>query len=222
MIEQNYDGRIALVTGASRGLGFAVARLLCAKGATVFALARTLGGLEDLDDLVQQDQGRRPTLIPLDITDDGAIERLGAAIHERHGQLDVLVHCAAHATPLSPVGHVAGKDLEQSWKVNGRAVQQLIRSVDPLLKAAQRSTAIFFEDDRRRSPFWSAYSVSKEAGLGFARCYAAEVESSNVEVIFHNPPEMPTALRARAYPGQNAREFTPCAEAAKGVISLIN
>ena len=222
MKDQSYDGRIALVTGASRGLGFAVARQLCAKGATVFALARTLGGLEDLDDLVQQDGGSRPTLLPLDITDDGAIERLGATIYERHGRLDILVHCAAHATPLSPVGHVAAKDLDKSWKVNGRAVQQMIRSLDPLLKAADGAKAVFMDDDRSGLAFWSTYSVSKAAGLGFARCYAAESENTTARVIFHQPPEMPTALRARAYPGQNAAEFTPCAEAAKGVIALLD
>jgi len=222
MTDQSLSGRIALVTGASRGLGFAVSRQLCARGATVFALARTLGGLEDLDDLVQQDGGNRPTLLPLDITDDGAIERLGAAIHERHGHLDAFVHCAAHATPLTPVGHVATKDLDKAWKVNARAVQQLLRSLDPLLQASDTAKAIFMVDPRIGSPFWSTYAVTKDAGLGFARSYAAEVAQSSVEVAFHQPPEMPTALRARFFPGQNAGDFTPCAEAAGGVVNLLS
>jgi len=218
MIDQRYSGRIALVTGASRGLGFAVAKNLCAQGATVFALARTLGGLEDLDDLIKKDGGTRPTLLPLDITDDGAIERLGAAIHERHGKLDLLVHCAAHAPPLAPVGHVASKDLDKAWKINGRAVQQLLRSLDPLLQASDDAHAIFMSDPHHSDPFWSAYSITKEAGLSFARTYAAEVEKTGVKVSFHQPPEMPTALRARFYPGQNPDELTPCPEAAEALL----
>ncbi len=222
MSDQTYRGRIALVTGASRGLGFAVARQLCLRGATVFAMARTLGGLEDLDDLVEQEGGLRPTLLPLDLTDDGAIERLGAAIHERHGQLDILVHCAADAPPLTPVGHISAKDLDKAWKVNGRGVQQLIRSVDPLLRASISAKAVFMADPRGGSSFFGAYSVSKEAGLGFARTYAAEISSTDVDVIFHQPPEMPTALRARFYPGQNASKCTPCATAAEGVLELLS
>ena len=221
MSDQSFSGRIALVTGASRGLGFATARALCNRGATVFALARTLGGLEELDDLVKADGGTRPTLLPLDVTDDGAIERMGAAIHERHGHLDILVHCAAHAPPLAPVGHVATKDLDKAWKINGRAVQQLIRSLDPLLRASAGAKAVFMIDDRAGAAFWSGYAVSKDAGLGFARTYAAEVSKTAVEVIFHTPPEMPTALRARFYPGQDGEDLTPCAKAAQGVLDLL-
>lgn len=221
MNEDAFSGRIALVTGASRGLGFAVARRLCAGGATVFALARTLGGLEDLDDLARQDGGSRPTLLPLDLTDDGALERMGAAIHERHGCLDWLIHCAAHAAPLSPVGHIAEKDLEKSWKINARAVQKLLRSVDPLLKQSTQARAVFMCDPRLGQSFWGAYATTKEAGLGMARSYAAEVEKAGVSVIFHQPPEMPTALRARFYPGQKAEEFTSCAEAAEDVLAAL-
>lgn len=221
MSEQSLSGRIALVTGASRGLGYAASRELCLRGATVFALARTLGGLEDLDDAVQQAGGQRPTLLPLDITDDGAIERLGAAIHERHGRLDAFIHCAAQAAPLSPVGHVANKDLDKAWKVNARALQQLLRSIDPLLQQSEAGKAIFMLDPRFGSPFWSAYAATKEAGLGFARSYSAETAQSPIEVVFHQPPAMPTALRARFYPGQNADELTPCADAAKDVVALL-
>jgi len=221
MSDQTYSGRIALVTGASRGLGFAVARLLCERGATVFALARTLGGLEDLDDTVKKSGGGRPTLLPLDITDDAAVERLGAAIHERHGRLDILIHCAAHAPPLAPVGHVATKDIDKAWKVNGRAVQQLIRSLDPLFRATDDAKAVFMSDPRHANPFWSAYSVSKEAGLGFASAYAAEVKNTGITITIHRPPEMPTALRSRFYPGQDGAELTPCIDAARGVLELI-
>ena len=221
MTDQRYSGQIALVTGASRGLGFAVSHQLCTQGATVFALARTLGGLEDLDDQVQKEGGTRPTLLPLDITDDGAIERLGAAIHERHGKLDLFVHCAAHAPPLTPVGHVATKDLDKAWKINGRAVQQLLRSLDPLLKTSESGHAIFMTDPHSSEPFWSTYAVTKEAGLTFARTYAAEVEKTAIKVSFHQPPEMPTALRARFYPGQNPDALTSCQEAAKAMLESV-
>jgi len=221
MTEQSLSGRVALVTGASRGLGFAISRNLCAQGATVFALARTLGGLEDLDDVVKQDDGNRPTLLPLDLTDDGAIERLGAALYERHGKLDALIHCAAHATPLTPVGHVASKDLDKAWKINARAVQQLLRSLDPLLQQSDAAKAIFMLDPRLGAAFWSSYAVTKEAGMGFARSYAAETSQSSIDVVFHQPPEMPTALRARFFPGQNTDDLTSCAEAAKGVADLL-
>jgi NAD(P)-dependent dehydrogenase (short-subunit alcohol dehydrogenase family) len=221
MSDQTYSGRIALVTGASRGLGFAVAQQLCEHGATVFALARTLGGLEDLDDIVKAKGGVRPTLLPLDITDDQAIERMGAAIHERHGKLDILVHCAAHAPPLAPVGHVASKDIDKAWKINGRAVQQVLRSLDPLLRAAGNANAVFMSDPRKGAPFWSAYSVSKEAGLGFVDAYASEVKNTGVKVTVHQPPEMPTALRARFYPGQDAADLTSCSDAAKDVLKLL-
>ncbi len=221
MTDQRYSGQIALVTGASRGFGFAVAHQLCMQGATVFALARTLGGLEDLDDQVQKESGTRPTLLPLDITDDGAIERLGAAIHERHGKLDLFIHCVAHAPPLTPVGHVATKDLDKAWKINGRAVQQLLRSLDPLLKASDNGHAIFMTDPHHGEPFWSTYAVTKEAGLTFARAYAPEVEKAGVKVSFHQPPEMPTALRARFYPGQNPDALTSCQEAAKAMLESV-
>lgn len=222
MSDEHSSGRIALVTGASRGLGYAVARQLCARGDTVFALARTLGGLEDLDDAVNADGGNRPTLLPLDVTDDAAIERLGAAIHERHGKLDILVHCAAHATPLSPVNHIAKKDLEKAWSVNARAVQQLLRSVDPLLRESDDPRAIFMLDPHDGAPFWGAYAATKDAGLALARAYAAEVQKAGIVCMFHQPPDMPTALRARFYPGQTPETLTPCAEAAQGVVSLLD
>jgi NAD(P)-dependent dehydrogenase (short-subunit alcohol dehydrogenase family) len=111
--------------------------------------------------------------------------------------------------------------LDKSWKINGRAVQQLLRSLDPLLRASDNGRAIFMTDPRQGAAYWSAYSTSKEAGLGFARSYAAEVEKSKIDVVFHQPPEMPTALRARFYPGQNADDLTPCSVAAEDVVRLL-
>ena len=140
------SGKIALVTGASRGLGYAVAVELAARGVHVIALARTVGGLEDLDDIIAKSPGGC-TLTPMDITDDAGLERLGAAIHGRWGKLDLMIHCAAEAAPMSPAEHTAAKDFDKAMAVNARSCQRMIRVVDPLLKAADAAEAIFIEDD---------------------------------------------------------------------------
>lgn len=221
MTDSVYSGRIALVTGASRGLGIAVARGLCMRGATVFALARTMGGLEELDDLVTAEGGIRPTLLPLDLTDREAVKRLGPAIGERHGRLDVLVHCAANAPPLSPVGHVAAKDLEAAWKVNGGSVQSLLTTLDPLFREADAARAVFMADPHEGKPFWGTYHATKQAGLAFARAYAEENGKSGFRAVFHQPPPMPTALRNRFFPGEDKDALTPCAKAAEGVLAVL-
>ncbi len=212
--------RIALVTGASRGLGFSTARALASQGMQVWALARTQGGLEDLDDRIAEDGGIRPTLLPLDITDTEAMERMAEAIFQRHGRLDVLVHCAIHAPRLSPVIHADAKDLDKAFAINARAVQTLLRVTDPLLNASGDARAVFLTDSFDGKPLWSPYHAAKDAGLAFARAYAAEREKAGIRVIFHRPPAMPTAMRGRFYPGEDSTKLTPCAKAAQGVVSL--
>ena len=125
--------RICLVTGASRGLGYAVARALGARGHQVIALARTVGGLEDLADEIEAAGGPTPTLVPLSMTDEGGLQRLCLAIHERWGRLDLAVHCAAHAPPLAPAAHLADKDFDQTFEVNVRGTERLIVYLAPLL-----------------------------------------------------------------------------------------
>ena len=215
------DPRIALVTGASRGLGFSVARALAGRGYRVWALARTQGALEELDDAVAQDGGIRPTLLPLDITDDKALERMAEAIHQRHGRLDLLVHCAIHAPHLSPVTHLDAKTLDTAFSINARAVQRLLTVADPLLGAAPDPVAIFVTDSQEGKALWSPYHATKEAGIAFARAWAAEREKAGVTAHFHRPPPMATATRARFYPSENREKLTPCAEAAQGVLSLV-
>ena len=213
--------RIALVTGASRGLGFALARALASQDTQVWALARTQGGLEDLDDRVTEDGGIRPTLLPMDITDTDAIERVAEAIHQRHGRLDTLIHCAIHAPRLSPVIHADTKELDKAFAINARAVQTLLRVTDPLLAASDTPRAVFMTDSFDGKALWSPYHASKEAGLAFARAWAAERDKMGIRVDFHRPPPMPTAMRGRFYPGEDNTKLTPCAEAAQGVISLL-
>lgn len=215
------DGRVALVTGASRGLGYATSRALAAAGAHVIALARTVGGLEELDDEIRA-AGGEATLVPLDINDDPGLERLGAAIHERWGRLDILVHCAIEAAPLSPAEHTAAKDLDKALKTNARATQRLIRVIDPLLRAAPAAQAVFIADDAAiGARFNAAYGASKAAQAAVAASYAEETRRMGVAVWSAAPPPMPTALRARAHPGEDASKLAKCADIAAKITAQI-
>lgn len=214
------SGKIALVTGASRGLGFSVAAELAGRGVHVIALARTVGGLEDLDDLIAKGPGGC-TLTPMDITDDAGLERLGAAVHGRWGKLDLMVHCAAEAAPMSPAEHAAAKDFDKAMAVNARSCQRLIRVVDPLLKAADGSEAVFIEDDGPiGAKFNASYGASKAAARAIALSYAAENMKRGPKVWLAHPPAMPTALRARAHPGENTSTLTPTRSVAEALVGL--
>jgi len=193
---------VALVTGASRGLGRALARRLGAEGAQVIAVARTVGGLEELDDDVRAAGGPSPTLVPLDLTAEEGMERLGAAIHERWGRIDLLIHAAAHAAPLSPAEHVDPKAWDRCFALNARATQRLIACAEPLLRAAPAPRAVFFEDRWNRGPFHAAYSASKAAGEIVVRALAEETARKPLSVRLLAPPAMATALRARFHPGE--------------------
>lgn len=204
-------GKLALVTGASRGLGYAAAKALAAKGAHVIALARTVGGLEELDDEIKA-AGGEATLVPLDINDDPGLERLGGAIHQRWGKLDLWLHAAAEPAPLSPAQHAAAKDVEKVMKTNALGTQRLIRVLDPLLRAADASEAIFCDDPGAPSgKFNSAYGASKAAQAAIVASWAAECAKSSLKIWSAVPPAMPTGLRARFHPGedQSALRTTP-------------
>lgn len=213
-----FAGKAALVTGASRGLGRALARTLGAQGAEVIAVAKTTGALEELDDEIRAAGGPQATLVPLDITDDPALERLGLAIYERWKKLDILVMCAAEAPPLSPVEHIAAKDLDKAWAVNARAPQRLIRCMDPLLRAAPHGVAVLPLDRANAGSLHSAYEASKAAAEVFARAWAAETAKFNITVLRPQPEAMGTALRARFRPGEN-RESLPHPDRAAAAIA---
>jgi len=211
--------RIALVTGASRGLGFAVASALGAAGWHVIALARTIGGLEELADVVEA-AGGATTLVPLDLTDDAGLQRMALAIHERWGRLDLLVHAAAHAAPCASSGAVAEKDLDRSLAVNARGTQRLIVMCDPLLKAAKDGRAVYV-DDSRAGGFFTAYAASKAAGRAMVTAWAEESAQIGPKVTSFEPNPMPTALRARFYPGEDRDALAdPTGEAARLIASL--
>ena len=198
------EGRVALVTGASRGLGAAIARRFAAEGAELFLVARTIGGLEEVDDAVRA-AGSHATLIPLDLADFAALDRLGAAIFERHKRLDVFVANAALLGTLSPLAHIEPKEWQRIVDVNLTANWRLIRSLDPLLRASPAGRAIFVTSAKAQKPraYWGAYAVAKAGLENLARTYASEVEQTALKVNLIDPGRLRTAMRAQAYPGEN-------------------
>lgn len=213
--------QIALVTGATRGLGYAAALEIAKRGAHVIAVGRTVGGLEELDDAIKA-AGGGATLVPLDLNDDHGLERLGLAIHERWGRLDLMVHAAAEAAPLSPVELAAAKDLDKAIAANFRVVQRLIRVIAPLLKAAPAPQAVFIADaEAEGAKFNAAYGASKAAGRAVAQSWAAEQARIGARVWLAAPPPMPTAIRARAHPGEDRGALTPCAAIAAQIVARI-
>jgi len=200
------------VTGASRGLGFAAARALAGPGRQIIALARTVGGLEELDDAVRA-AGGEATLVPLDITDDGGLARMGAAIHGRWGRVDLWLHMAVFAPPLSPAEHIPPNDFDKALAVNVTAFQRLVRVVDPLLRLAPAGMALVAADERVGDKFHGAYAATKAAQSAISRAWAAEAAKwiTVAEVV---PPPMPTAVRARFYPGEDRSKLASIDEVA--------
>ncbi len=209
-------GTIALVTGASRGFGYAAAAALGAEGAQVIGMARTVGGLEDLADAIEAAGGPTPTLAPLSITDEPGLKRLCLAIHERWGRLDLVVHAAAHAAPLTPAQMIAAKDFDASVEVNLRGTQRLIGAVAPLLGSA--GSFVQVADERAGAAFFGSYGATKGAADALARSWAAETARIGPRVLLFRPAPMPTALRGRFYPGESAAGLTPCADEARRML----
>ena len=196
--------RIALVTGASRGIGYATALALAKAGAHVVALARTVGGLEELDDAIKG-LGGSATLVPLDLKDYAGIDRLGLALHERFGRLDVLVGNAGILGPLSPLAHVETKAWDEVMAVNVTANWRLIRATDQLLKFSDAGRVVFLSSGVATRPraYWGPYAVSKAALETLARIYAAETATTNVRVNVFRPGPIRTRIRAQAMPGED-------------------
>jgi NAD(P)-dependent dehydrogenase (short-subunit alcohol dehydrogenase family) len=217
--QKNLAGRIALVTGASRGIGRAVALELARRGAHVIALARTQGALEALDDEVRA-VGSEATLVPCDIKDFDALDRLGLAIHQRWGKLDILVGNAGVLGPLTPIAHCDPDKWEQVFAVNVTANYRLLRSLDPLLRASDAGRVVFVSSGAAQrdelAAFWGPYCASKAALDGIVRAYAAETANvSSVRAMSVNPGPLRTRMRAAAMPGEDPltlrtpEEFAP-------------
>lgn len=222
--------RLALVTGASRGLGAALAEALAADGWHVIAVARTTGALEELDDRIQA-AGGSATLAPLDITQDDAMRHLCRSVHDRWGRLDLWVHTAVHVPPLSPAGHVAVKDWDKTLATTLRATGTLIPMIEPLLRASPTGTALFVDDparlDEHGAPrkFFGAYGAAKAGQIALAQSWAAECVALGTgrapRVIIDKAAPMPTATRARFFPGEDRAALTPPATEAARILRLL-
>ncbi|WP_375265009.1 SDR family NAD(P)-dependent oxidoreductase [Planktotalea sp.] len=191
--------KVALVTGASRGLGFAVAQALSSSHHVV-AVARTTGALEDLDDRIQE-AGGQATLAPMDITNEGAMAQLCRSIYDRWGQIDIWVHAAVHAAPLTPAPHMDAKDWTKSMSINATSMGTLVPYIAPLL--GDKGTAVFFDDQTIGEKFHGSYAASKAAQIALVRSWALETHSSGPKVLIETPPAMATATRARFHPGED-------------------
>ena len=215
-------GRIALVTGASRGLGAAVAKALAAEGAHPILVARTQGGLEEVDDEIRS-LGGSATLMPLDITQYDLVDRMGAAIFERWKKLDILVGNAGLLGGLSPLQHYKPDVWDNTFAVNVTANWRLIRSLDPLLRQSDAGRAVFMTSiaGRLARPYWGAYSVSKAALDMMVKTYAAEVANTPLRVNLFNPNRTRTSMRTEAYPGENPETVKTPDEAARQMIELV-
>jgi NAD(P)-dependent dehydrogenase (short-subunit alcohol dehydrogenase family) len=216
------NDRIAVVTGASRGIGRAVALELARAGAHVVALARTVGGLEELDDEIKV-AGGSATLVPADIADFPALDRLGAALYERWGRLDILIGNAGILGALTPIGHVEPKVWDDVMAVNLTANWRLIRSLDPLLRAAPAGRAVFVTSGAATSApaYWGPYSVSKAALEVLVRTWAAETSKLDLAVNLVNPGPIRTRMRKQAMPGEDPMSLPAPEDFAAALMELV-
>lgn len=217
------SGRIALVTGASRGIGYNTAKQLAAAGAQVIAVARTVGGLEELDDEIKA-AGGQATLVPLDLTDMAGIDRLGGSIHERWGKLDILVANAAVLGVIAPIGHVEAKVFDKVMAVNVTGTWRLIRSVDPLLRLSDAGRAVVVTSNAAHSAraFWAPYAASKAAAETLMRSWADETRNLKLRVNAFDPGRTRTAMRAQAVPGENPETLPHPSEVAAHILPMVD
>ena len=214
-------GRVALITGASRGLGAAVAVELARLGAHTILTARTQGGLEETDDAIRA-AGGTATLLALDLREPEKLESLAPSVFARFGRLDILVHCAAVLGKLTPVGHATAGDRAEVLAVNTLAPWRLIQSCEPPLRHAPAGRAVFATDAMADAPsaYWGAYAASKAAAQSLVLAWAAETAATNLRVNLFDPGPIGTKLRAAAFPGV-PRETLPTADAAaKAMVKL--
>jgi len=212
------SGRVALVTGASRGIGRAAAKALAGEGAHVILVARTVGSLEEVDDEIQR-AGGTATLVPLDLKDFPALDRLGASIHERWGKLDAFLGNAGVLGALTPLSNLEPKVFQELIDINVTANWRLIRSLDPLLRASDAGRALFLASGaaRHHTPFWGGYAMSKAALESLVLTYAAECTGTNVRANLLSPGPLRTKMRAKAMPGEDPESLRP-PEAVSGLI----
>lgn len=198
------SGKTALVTGASRGIGASIAKLLAREGAHVILIARTVGGLEAVDDAIKA-EGGRATLMPLDLSKLTELDALGPTLHQHFPKLDILIGNAAMLGTLAPLGHLKPDEFDKVMALNLTANYRLIRTLDPLLKASDAGRAVFVTSGVAAAPraYWGEYAVSKAALEALAKTYAAECAGTRMKVNIFDPGRVRTAMRAQAYPGED-------------------
>ncbi len=218
----DFTGKTALVTGASRGLGQAVAVALGSAGAKVVALARTKGGLEQTDDLIRQAGGQAPTLMQVDLHELPPLAHISNALLDRFGGLDILVGAAGYLGQLMPVGQSDFKVVERAMTINYAANMMLIQSLDSLLRQSQHGRAVFAtcRAGVEAKPFWGSYGASKAALNMAVQCYAEEIKGSQVKVNLYDPGPLPTELRKAAMPGEDRSLLPPLEPVAKDLLHL--
>lgn len=220
------SNRTALVTGASRGIGYFIAKHLAAAGAHVIAVARTVGGLEELDDEIRVEREKtgkgEATLVPLDLADMDGIDRLGGAINERWGKLDILVANAGVLGVIAPIGHVEAKTFDKIMTVNVTSTWRLIRSVDPLLRLSDAGRGIILSSGAAHSAraFWGPYAASKAAVEALTRSWADETRNYALRVNAVDPGATRTAMRALAVPGENPEILPHPSEIAARIVGM--
>ncbi|MGO4386052.1 SDR family NAD(P)-dependent oxidoreductase [Microvirga sp. 2YAF29] len=215
------ENRIAVVTGASRGIGRAAALALAEAGAHIIALARTQGALESLDDEIRA-KGGSATLVPVNLKDFEAIDRLGAAIYERWGKLDILLGNAGQLGELAPITHVDQPVWDEVMAVNVTANYRLLRSFDPLLRKSDAGRAIFVTSGaaHKHKAYWGVYSISKAALEALVRTYAAETVTTPVKAMLLNPGPLRTAMRKTAMPGEDPMTLKTPEDLAPHILKL--
>ena len=214
-------GSIALVTGASRGIGAATAIALASAGAHLILTARTVGGLEETDDAIRA-AGGTATLLPLDLEDGAQIDLIGPTIHSRFGRLDVLVQNAGVLGVLTPISHITDKAWSNAIAVNATATLRIIRTTAPLLSQAPAGRAVFVTSHQATAPraYWGTYAATKAVLQQLALTWAAECEDSNLRVNLFDPGPTATRMRADAMPGEDPKTLPTTAAAAAGLVPL--
>jgi NAD(P)-dependent dehydrogenase (short-subunit alcohol dehydrogenase family) len=220
---KSLEGRIALVTGASRGIGRAAAIALAKAGAHVILVARTVGGLEETDDEIQK-IGGTATLVPMNLRDGDAIDRLGASIFERWGRLDAFLGNAGVLGQLTPLAHLEPKTFQEVMEVNVTANWRLVRSLDPLLRQSDAGRVLFVTSGaaQKHTAYWGAYSISKAALESLALTYAAECEGGKIKVNLINPGPMRTAMRKKAMPGEDPSVLPVPEDMAPRIVEMLS
>ncbi len=223
MTDKVLAGRVTLVTGATRGIGYAAATALAKAGSHIIAVGRTQGGLEDLDDAIKSDGGEC-TLVPMDLKNFDGIDHLGRIIYERWGKLDGLFANAGILGDITPAFQVEPKTFDEVMAVNMTSNYRLVRSVDPLLRESPSGRAVFMTSGvaHSRRAYWSAYAASKAALEAFVQCYAKEVAITPIKVNLLNPGATRTAMRAKAVPGEDASRLPSPADIAPLIVDMLS